>query len=127
MLYSQMDTSDDDLQSDVSELNSANEAEWVRTKVEMGHYRKKQLKFDNQEGLGYSCSTSSLCKTNGGKCRAAKNCCGSSCSCRPKKCRNKEEASEKSHVLAAEGAKLLHSALSENPVITNDGGAERKE
>ncbi|XP_022866462.1 kinesin-like protein KIN-4C [Olea europaea var. sylvestris] len=148
-----MDTSDD-LQQEDSDICRDDDAEWVHTKErKRRHDRKKQFKIDNhlelesnvneqelvtsKEGICCSCSKYSSCKTMRCECRAAEGSCGSSCSCEPTKCSNTEfvEAfgklsmtteTEKSHVLAAEGAKLLQSALSEKPVITNDGGAERK-
>ncbi|CAA2955240.1 kinesin KIN-4C [Olea europaea subsp. europaea] len=152
-LLEDMDTSDD-LQQEDSDICRDDDAEWVHTKErKRRHDRKKQFKIDNhlelesnvneqelvtsKEGICCSCSKYSSCKTMRCECRAAEGSCGSSCSCEPTKCSNTEfvEAfgklsmtteTEKSHVLAAEGAKLLQSALSEKPVITNDGGAERK-
>ncbi|XP_022849582.1 kinesin-like protein KIN-4C isoform X1 [Olea europaea var. sylvestris] len=164
-LLEDMDTSDDDLQPEDSDIRSDDDAEWVRTKEKkMRQDRKKQFKIDNhlelesnvkgqdlmtsKDGVCCSCSKYSSCKTMRCECRAAEGSCGSSCSCEPTKCSNTEEASrkvsvqpefveafenlsmatenEKSHVLAAEGAKLLQSALSEKPVITSDGGTGRK-
>lgn len=160
-----MDTSDDDLQPEDSDIYNDDDSEWVRTRErKMRQDRKKQFKIDDhlelesnvkgqdlvtsKDGVCCSCTKYSLCKTMRCECRAAEGICGSFCSCEPTKCSNTEEASrkglvqadfveafgnlsmttenEKSHVLAAEGAKLLQSALSEKPVIANDGGAVRK-
>ncbi|KAL2489056.1 P-loop containing nucleoside triphosphate hydrolase superfamily protein [Forsythia ovata] len=164
-LLEDMDTSDDDIQPEHSDVYSDDDAEWVLTKERKRRQdRKKQFKIDNhlelesdvkgqesvtsKDGVCCSCSKYSSCKTMRCECRAAEGSCGASCSCEPTKCSNTEEASrkgtvqpefveafgnlsmttetEKSHVLAAEGAKLLQSALSEKPVVINDGGAVRK-
>lgn len=98
-----------------------------------------------------SCSKQSLCKTMKCKCRAAQGNCGPLCGCDLARCSNRESAytqedndlppsefieptrtaletdeAERSHILASHGAMLLHSALSEKPVSTNNEGAARR-
>ncbi|KAL3504870.1 hypothetical protein ACH5RR_034711 [Cinchona calisaya] len=98
-----------------------------------------------------SCSKQSLCKTKKCECRAAQGICGALCGCDLARCSNRESAStpedtdsppsefveltrtasetdeaERSHILATHGAMLLHSALSEKPVLTNDESAARR-
>lgn len=92
-----------------------------------------------------SCSKYSSCKTTKCQCRSAGGFCGASCGCVPTKCANREldeslqpqgaegivngSASDetKDGLLVSHGAMLLHSALVDKPVETNDdGGTKRK-
>ncbi|KAJ7965816.1 Kinesin-like protein [Quillaja saponaria] len=99
-----------------------------------------------------SCSKYSSCKTNKCKCRATGGDCGKLCDCVPTKCANRggsvsndllesqqtemaeaigsdtvTDATDKNHVLASQGAKLLESVLVENSTETNgDGGGARR-
>lgn len=99
-----------------------------------------------------SCSKYSSCKTTKCPCRAAGGSCGISCGCVPKKCANRgsvlnkdsgetaeleivegngsgsgSDETEKSRILASQGAMLLQSALIEKPAETNDdNGSKRK-
>ncbi|XP_041019606.1 kinesin-like protein KIN-4C isoform X1 [Juglans microcarpa x Juglans regia] len=103
-------------------------------------------------GACCSCSKNSSCKTTKCPCRAAGGSCGSSCSCVPMKCANREsvlnkdsdetpqleiaerngsgsgsDETEKSRILVSQGAMLLQSALVEKPAETNDdNGSKRK-
>ncbi|KAH7524747.1 hypothetical protein FEM48_Zijuj06G0152200 [Ziziphus jujuba var. spinosa] len=92
-----------------------------------------------------SCSKYSSCKTTKCQCRSAGGFCGASCGCVPTKCANREldeslqpQGAEgtvngsgsdetKDGLLVSHGAMLLHSALVDKPVETNDdGGTKRK-
>lgn len=83
-----------------------------------------------------TCSKRSLCKTTKCECRAAEGHCGMACGCDLVRCSNRgvvpseiddgADETERSHVLASQGAMLLQSALSEKPVHTTEGGTGRK-
>ncbi|GAA0153821.1 microtubule binding motor protein [Lithospermum erythrorhizon] len=97
---------------------------------------------DNASDVCCSCSKQSSCKTRRCECRAAGFKCGMSCGCESCKCDNRGTSSTKEennlmpsknvattsttndeescHGLASQGAMLLESALSRNPVLKND-------
>lgn len=97
-----------------------------------------------REGLCCSCSKKSLCKTTKCQCRSTGGSCGPSCGCTGSKCTNREplksvaenelpksEDSECSTnkdggVIASECAKLLQSALVENPASRRDNQGPKK-
>lgn len=98
-----------------------------------------------------SCSKYSLCKTMKCRCRSTGGGCGASCGCAASKCSNREAAApiksddspqsekpdgglngsnvvetEKSSIVASQGAMLLQSALVEKPAESNDNLGPRK-
>lgn len=117
-LLEDMDTSDDD------------DDEWggtIERKRRQSRKQNPKTDFRSPEGVCCSCSKYSSCKTLKCECRAARGICSSGCSCGPTRCSNIEatkkeqpianslvnEEAESSHDLAAHGAMLLQTALSD--------------
>ncbi|XP_057773194.1 kinesin-like protein KIN-4C [Salvia miltiorrhiza] len=147
-LLEDMDTSDDEQ----SNLENDEDGDWGKTRERKRRTsRKRNSKMEHfdqslsmryTEGVCCSCSKSSSCKTSRCECRAASGICSSSCSCEATRCSNREasmknmlqlsdnmsvcDEAETSHDLAAHGAMLLETALSEKPANQNTDGAARK-
>ncbi|KAH6816991.1 P-loop containing nucleoside triphosphate hydrolases superfamily protein [Perilla frutescens var. frutescens] len=150
-LLEDMDTSEDER----SNLENDEDSEWGQTierkrrqprKKNSNHVEKvdcdQSIDVMSVEVVCCSCSKSSSCKTSRCECRAAGGICSSSCNCGATRCSNREEANAKvlqlsgnmvageeagsSNDLAAHGAMLLQTALSDKHADQNTNGAVRK-
>lgn len=114
-------------------------------KTEASDERTTAVTQKTTSGLCCTCSRYSLCKTTRCECRAGGGNCGVSCNCISSKCSNREatltnaldclphselgdcnDETERSQILASEGAKLLQSALAEKLVDANEGNEPRR-